>query len=153
MRADVMQTHSHEASWRLTPGQVPAREQLARELLPVVQRLKRQLVTLGAAYFTEPDPTAYVAAAQRIAELADVAVRRLRARTIGAEGDVLVRDLEREFMLLGIAARRVGPSSTLSAQVAELRRSYGAIRDLGSVLWEFEYIFEGNAMASGGSDV
>lgn len=145
MRPDVMLSHSHEASWRLASGLTPERRRLATEMLPVLQKIKRQLIVVGAAYFTDTDPRTFVAASHRLADSADAAVALLRVHLRERAGDVLLQDLLGEFTLLGIAARRIGPSTTLSAHVAEIRRSYGAIRALGSVLWDFEYIFEGNA--------
>jgi hypothetical protein len=153
LSVDVVPVHSHEASWSLALGASPAHRRIGAALLPLLQRIKGQLVVLGTAYFTDLRDDAFERASKRIADTADEAVSLLRDRNRFDQTDVLVQRLCREFSIMAVTVQQLSASSVSPLLIAELRRAYGAIRDLGAALWEFEYIFEGNATSHGGSDV
>jgi hypothetical protein len=141
-----MLEHTHSATWRATAGASVARRRAAHALLPWLQETKRAIVALGATYFSADDAQFRVEAAhlERATTAAGVVLREC---VRDDRSDDLMQRLAIEFKALEVLAHEcrrapVGPQLT-----AQMRAAYMQMRDLGSALWEFEYMFEGNPRA------
>lgn len=115
-------------------------------MLPWLQETKRAIVALGATYFSADDVRFRVEAAllERAAASAAAAAHEC---ALEDRGDELLQRLATEFKALEVLAyecRRAPAGPQLTAQ---MRATYMQIRELGSALWEFEYMFEGNPRA------
>lgn len=143
---DLMIEHSHEARWRAAAGASVGRRRAARIVLPWLQETKRAIVALGATYFSADDVRFRVEAAllERAAASAATAAHEC---ALEDRGDDVLERLALEFKALEVLAHECRRTPAGPELTAQMRSTYKQIRELGSALWEFEYMFEGNPRA------
>lgn len=152
MSASVMGGHTHVAMWRANAGASSDQRRVARHLVPWLQETKRAIVALGASYFSSDDVMFRLEAAnlEQIAASAAAAVRECARED---DDDSVLLSLANEFNALQLLAHEFRDASGGPELMAQMRATYMQLRDLGSVLWAFEYQFEGNPRAQEDSRV
>jgi len=139
-------SHSHEEVWNLVHGLPPQLTNLAFDLLPSMKRYKRLIIMIGAASLSGDAEKQVTGLAQELAKVAAQTAQMILDCCDGASTDPVISQIVRETKMLGSQASVIALHGVDGQAARALRVAYRTLRNSCTVLWQYEFVPEGNPL-------
>lgn len=145
-------SHSHEEVWNIVHGLPPQLTNLAFDLLPSMKRYKRLIIMIGAASLSGDAEQQVTGLAEELARVAGQTARMITDSCERASSDPVISQIVRETKLLASQASVIALHGVDGEAARSLRVAYRSLRSSCTVLWQYEFVPEGNPlpMVAGG---
>ena len=145
-------SHSHEEVWNIVHGLPPELTNLAFDLLPSIKRYKRLIIMIGAASLSGDSEEKVAVLAQELAKVAGQTAKMITDSCERASTDPVISQIVRETKMLASQANVIALHGVDAEAARSLRVAYRSLRSSCTVLWQYEFVPEGNPlpMVAGG---
>ena len=139
-------SHSHEEVWNIVHGLPPELTNLAFDLLPSIKRYKRLIIMIGAASLSGDAEEKVTVLAKELAKVANQSAQMISDSCERASTDPVISQIVRETKMLASQANVIALHGVDGEAARSLRVAYRALRGSCTVLWQYEFVPEGNPM-------
>ena len=139
-------SHSHEEVWNIVHGLPPELTNLAFDLLPSMKRYKRLIIMIGAASLSGDSEEKVTRLAKELAKVAGQTAQMITDSSERASSDPVISQIVRETKMLASQANVIALRGIDGEAARSLRVAYRSLRSSCTVLWQYEFVPEGNPM-------
>ena len=139
-------SHSHEEVWNIVHGLPPELTNLAFDLLPSIKRYKRLIIMIGASSLSGDAEEKVTLLAKELAKVASQSAQMISDSCERSSSDPVISQIVRETKMLASQANVIALHGVDGEAARSLRMAYRALRSSCTVLWQYEFVPEGNPM-------